>query len=122
MPVSTYLVDTFLIYAASATAANTVLRSLLGALLPLAGGKMCKSMVCMNQYQIAYVQRRRETWIRLGQFPACILRFGYDTTSIHLYQVRRAHQDQVQGPAIKGQFNLCIVRFQESHPDNRNGK
>jgi MFS family permease len=45
MPISTYLVDTFLIYAASATAANTILRSLLGALLPLAGGKMCTSAI-----------------------------------------------------------------------------
>ncbi|KAL5358521.1 major facilitator superfamily domain-containing protein [Aspergillus floccosus] len=33
----TYLVDAFTVYAASATAANTVLRSLLGALLPLCG-------------------------------------------------------------------------------------
>ncbi|KAF8859924.1 MFS general substrate transporter [Acephala macrosclerotiorum] len=40
MPVSAYLVDGFTIYAASATAANTVLRSLGGALLPLAGPKM----------------------------------------------------------------------------------
>ena len=40
MPISTYLVDAFTTYAASALAANTVLRSLLGALLPLAGQKM----------------------------------------------------------------------------------
>lgn len=33
----TYLVDAFTVYAASAVAANTVLRSLLGGLLPLAG-------------------------------------------------------------------------------------
>lgn len=38
--VSTYLVDAFPTYAASATAANTVLRSIGGALLPLAGPKM----------------------------------------------------------------------------------
>ncbi|KAK4495853.1 hypothetical protein PRZ48_013121 [Zasmidium cellare] len=37
MCVQTYLVDTFTTYAASAIAANTVLRSLLGALLPLCG-------------------------------------------------------------------------------------
>jgi len=35
-----YLVDAFTIYAASAIAANTVLRSLFGCLLPLAGPKM----------------------------------------------------------------------------------
>lgn len=40
MPIQTYLVDAFTVYAASALAANTVLRSLLGALLPLAGQKM----------------------------------------------------------------------------------
>ncbi|CAF9934272.1 hypothetical protein IMSHALPRED_009653 [Imshaugia aleurites] len=40
MPIQTYLVDAFTIYAASALAANTVLRSLVGALLPLAGRKM----------------------------------------------------------------------------------
>ena len=40
MPISTYLVDAFTTYAASALAANTVLRSLVGALLPLAGQKM----------------------------------------------------------------------------------
>ncbi|KAJ5915292.1 hypothetical protein N7454_011046 [Penicillium verhagenii] len=37
MSVSTYLVDSYLAYAASVTAANTALRSLVGALLPLAG-------------------------------------------------------------------------------------
>lgn len=40
MPVGTYLVDAYTTYAASATAANTVLRSLGGALLPLCGQKM----------------------------------------------------------------------------------
>ncbi|KAF2009023.1 MFS general substrate transporter [Aaosphaeria arxii CBS 175.79] len=39
-PVATYLVDAFPAYAASATAANTVFRSIGGALLPLAGPKM----------------------------------------------------------------------------------
>jgi hypothetical protein len=40
MPTATYLVDVFTVYAASAAAASTVLRSLLGALLPLAGNSM----------------------------------------------------------------------------------
>ncbi|KAI4194833.1 MAG: hypothetical protein LQ350_007546 [Teloschistes chrysophthalmus] len=40
MPVSTYLIDAFTLHAASALAANTILRSLLGALLPLAGRSM----------------------------------------------------------------------------------
>lgn len=44
MPISTYLVDAFTIYAASAIAANTVLRSAVGALLPLAGPSMYKAL------------------------------------------------------------------------------
>ncbi|KAK3687556.1 fluconazole resistance protein [Podospora appendiculata] len=40
MSISTYLVDAYTTYAASAVAAATVLRSLLGALLPLAGNRM----------------------------------------------------------------------------------
>jgi hypothetical protein len=40
MPITTYLIDAFQLYAASALAANTVLRSLAGALLPLAGPSM----------------------------------------------------------------------------------
>lgn len=40
MPIQTYLVDAFTVYAASATAAATVSRSLVGALLPLAGNPM----------------------------------------------------------------------------------
>lgn len=44
MCVSTYLVDTFTIYAASAMAANTVFRSLAGAMLPLAGPRMYETL------------------------------------------------------------------------------
>lgn len=44
MTVSTYLVDAFTVYAASAMAANTVFRSLAGALLPLAGPKMYETL------------------------------------------------------------------------------
>jgi hypothetical protein len=40
MALQTYLVDAFVRYAASAIAAMTVLRSLLGGLLPLAGLQM----------------------------------------------------------------------------------
>lgn len=44
MPATTYLVDVFTIHAASAMAANTVLRSILAAFLPLAGPDMYKAM------------------------------------------------------------------------------
>lgn len=40
MCVATYLIDAFSVYAASALAANTVIRSVMGAVLPLAGQKM----------------------------------------------------------------------------------
>lgn len=40
MPTQTYLVDAFTVYAASVSAASTVFRSLVGALLPLAGNGM----------------------------------------------------------------------------------
>ena len=44
MCIQTYMVDCFTIYAASAIAANTVLRSLVGAFLPLAGPKMYQAL------------------------------------------------------------------------------
>lgn len=44
MPIGTYLVDAYHIYAASAMAANTVLRSLGGAFLPLAGRRLYSSL------------------------------------------------------------------------------
>ncbi|KAK0738860.1 major facilitator superfamily domain-containing protein [Schizothecium vesticola] len=44
LPIITYLVDCYPVYAASAVAANTVLRSLVGMLLPLAGPIMYKNL------------------------------------------------------------------------------
>ncbi|KAH8818993.1 major facilitator superfamily domain-containing protein [Xylogone sp. PMI_703] len=44
VPVQTYLVDAYTIYAASALACNAVVRSLFGATLPLAGQKMFKNL------------------------------------------------------------------------------
>lgn len=44
MPLITYLVDAFTIHASSAIAANTVLRSLFEAILPLAGQPMYKAL------------------------------------------------------------------------------
>lgn len=44
MPITTYMVDAFTIHAASATAATTVLRSLVGCFLPLAGPKMYQTL------------------------------------------------------------------------------
>ncbi|KAH8816552.1 MFS transporter [Xylogone sp. PMI_703] len=44
MSIQTYLVDAFPIYAASALSANAVIRSVLGAVLPLAGNQMYESL------------------------------------------------------------------------------
>ncbi len=44
MCISLYLIDAFVIYAASALAANTVIRSIMGAVLPLAGQKMYNTL------------------------------------------------------------------------------
>ncbi|KUI61854.1 hypothetical protein VP1G_09021 [Cytospora mali] len=44
LPITTYLVDCYPMYAASAIAANTELRSLVGALLPLAGPPMYSTL------------------------------------------------------------------------------
>lgn len=44
MPVQTYLIDAFPLYAASASAANTIIRSLAGAFLPLAGPALYRSL------------------------------------------------------------------------------
>lgn len=44
LPITTYLVDAYPMYAASAIASNTVLRSLVGALPPLAGPRMYSSL------------------------------------------------------------------------------
>ncbi|KAF2398704.1 MFS general substrate transporter [Trichodelitschia bisporula] len=44
MPANTYLVDVYTVHAASAMAANTVLRSIAAAILPLAGPSMFKAL------------------------------------------------------------------------------
>lgn len=44
MAPNTYLVDVYTLHAASAMAANTVLRSLFGAFIPLAGQPMYKAL------------------------------------------------------------------------------
>lgn len=44
LPISTYIVDSYPTYAASATSANVILRSVVGALLPLAGPPLYDSL------------------------------------------------------------------------------
>ena len=44
MPVQSYLIDAFTVWAASAAAANTILRSLAGAFVPLAGPALYRAL------------------------------------------------------------------------------
>lgn len=44
MPTGTYMVDAYTVHAASVLAASTVFRSLLGALIPLAGNSMYNAL------------------------------------------------------------------------------
>ncbi|KAI0395377.1 MFS general substrate transporter [Xylariaceae sp. FL0594] len=44
MPVQAYLIDAFTVYAASASATNTVVRSIFGAVVPLAGPSLYKTL------------------------------------------------------------------------------
>lgn len=72
MPITTYLVDCFTLHAASALAANTVLRSLVGAVLPLAGPKMYAALGFGWEYSLL-------GFIALALAPMSIvfLKFGH---------------------------------------------
>lgn len=67
----TYLVEAFGIYAASALAANTVLRSLGGALLPLAGHKMYNTLgLGWGNSLLAFIA------LAMCPFPLLFYKFG----------------------------------------------
>jgi hypothetical protein len=71
MPTLNYLVDAYTQYAASATAANTVLRSVLGALLPLAGPKMYAALgLGWGNSLLAFIA------IALAPIPLVFWRYG----------------------------------------------
>ncbi|KAF7546034.1 hypothetical protein G7Z17_g8717 [Cylindrodendrum hubeiense] len=77
MGTSVYLVDAYVQYAASAMSASTVLRSLMGALLPLAGGGNV-----------------RQAGIRMGHVRARVYRSGHDSGANCVYQIRREVPEQ----------------------------
>lgn len=75
LPIGTYLVDAFTTYAASAMAANTVLRSLCGAFLPLCGEHLLESLgpgwgmsllafISMSMFPAIWALIRYGEWIR----------------------------------------------------------
>lgn len=71
MCVQTYLVDAFTVYAASALAANTVIRSIMGAVLPLAGPKMYDTLgLGWGNSLLAFVA------VALLPVPLLFLRYG----------------------------------------------
>lgn len=71
MPIQTYLVDAFTIYAASALAANTVLRSIFGAVLPLGGQQMYEKLgLGWGNSLLAFIA------LAFSPIPYLILRYG----------------------------------------------
>lgn len=71
MAVSIYLVDAYTTYAASALAANTVMRSIAGAVLPLCGLKMYNQLgLGWGNSLLGFIA------IAMLPIPILILRFG----------------------------------------------
>ncbi|RFU79993.1 multidrug resistant [Trichoderma arundinaceum] len=83
MAISVYLVDAFGTYAASAMAANTVLRSLLGALLPLAGRSMFDALgLGWGSSLLAFIA------VAMIPLPIIFLRHGERIRNIVLFNVK----------------------------------
>jgi hypothetical protein len=82
MPVSTYLIDAFNLHAASALAANAVLRSLVGALFPLAGPKMYDSLgLGWGSSLLAFIA------LALCPIPILLYKYGERIRKSPLFQV-----------------------------------
>lgn len=82
MCTATYLVDAYTIYAASAIAANTVLRSLLGALLPLAGSKMYQTLgLGWGNSLLAFIA------LALAPVPLLFYRYGERIRNSKIFKV-----------------------------------
>jgi hypothetical protein len=83
MPIATYLIDAFTLYAASVTAANAVMRSLLGAILPLAGPKMFQHLgLGWGSSVLAFIA------LALLPAPFVLLRYGERIRTHPKLQVR----------------------------------
>ena len=83
MPIQTYLVDAFTIYAASALAANTVLRSLVGAVLPLAGQKMYATLgLGWGNSLLAFIA------LAMCPIPVIFYRYGEKIRKSPRFQIR----------------------------------
>ncbi|KAJ5675971.1 MFS general substrate transporter [Penicillium macrosclerotiorum] len=83
MSASTYLVDCYLRYAASVTAANTALRSLIGALLPLAGPSMYGALgLGWGNSLLAFIA------IVMCTFPLIFWKYGANIRTHPRFQVK----------------------------------
>lgn len=83
MPMSVYIVDAFDIYAASATAASTVFRSLLGALLPLGGRDLFIDLgMGWGSSLLGFIA------IALAPMPFLLWRYGQRIRKIRLLNVQ----------------------------------
>ncbi|KAI4130742.1 MAG: hypothetical protein LQ338_001578 [Usnochroma carphineum] len=83
LPVSTYLIDAYPLHAASATAASTILRSLVGALLPLAGGSMYQTLgLGWGNSLLAFIA------VALCPIPIVFYRYGEKIRKHPKFQVR----------------------------------
>ena len=82
MPISTYLVDAFTVYAASASAAAAVFRSILGALLPLAGNSMYNAMgVGWGTSLLGFIA------VAFIPLPIILFKFGQRIRESRIFQV-----------------------------------
>ncbi|KAF2260019.1 MFS general substrate transporter [Lojkania enalia] len=80
---TTYLIDAYGVYAASALAATTVLRSLGGALLPLAGGPMFSGLgFGWGSSLLAFIA------VAMIPVPIIILKYGERIRRIRLFDVK----------------------------------
>lgn len=83
MPISTYVVDAFPLYAASATAAIAIWRSIVGALLPLAGLPMYQKLgVGWGNSLLGFIA------VALIPVPILLLRYGERVRTDRRWQPR----------------------------------
>ena len=83
MPMSVYIVDAFDVYAASATAASTVFRSLLGALLPLGGRDLFIDLgMGWGSSLLGFIA------IALAPMPFLLWRYGQRIRKIRFFNVQ----------------------------------
>jgi hypothetical protein len=82
MTISTYMIDAYTVYAASATASATVFRALLGALLPLAGPSMYSALgVGWGTSVLGFIS------LAMTPLPFIFLRYGERIRESRLFQV-----------------------------------